>query len=65
VIKALRYFGRVSASAAAGLLETLLPRRKSPVEEFFALDSIGQVSRPAHGHRGPAGWTPGGSLRTK
>jgi hypothetical protein len=38
VIKALRYFGRVSASVAAGLLETLAPRRKSPAEHFLALD---------------------------
>jgi hypothetical protein len=40
VIKALRYFGRVSASAAAGLLEKLVPRRKSPAEHFLALDDV-------------------------
>jgi hypothetical protein len=38
--EALRYLGRVSASAAGGLLETLVPRRKSAAERFFALDAV-------------------------
>lgn len=40
MIKALRYLGRISASAAAELLETLVPRRKSPAEQFFALCDV-------------------------
>ena len=39
-MKALRYLGRVSASAAGGLLETLVPRRESAAERFFALDDV-------------------------
>ena len=37
MLKSLRYLSHVSASAAGGLLETLVPRRKSPAEKFFAL----------------------------
>jgi hypothetical protein len=40
MMKALRYLGRVSASAAGGLLETLAPRRESAAERFFALDDV-------------------------
>jgi hypothetical protein len=40
MMKALRYLGRVSASAAGGLLETLVPRRESAAERFFALDDV-------------------------
>jgi hypothetical protein len=35
VIKGLPYFERVSASAAAGPLETLVARRNSPAEQSF------------------------------
>lgn len=36
-MNALRYIARISAVAASGLLETLVPRRKSPGEQFFAM----------------------------
>ena len=40
MIKALRYIGRVSAGAAGGLLEMLVPRRESAAERFFAPDDV-------------------------
>jgi hypothetical protein len=48
VLKSLRYLSHVSASAADGLLETLVPRRKSPAEMFCALAdmSVGDFESP-------------------
>lgn len=40
VIRALHYVGRISASVASGLLETLAPRRASAAEEFLALNDV-------------------------
>jgi hypothetical protein len=54
MMKALRYLGRVSASAAGGLFETLVPRRDSAAERFFALDDVlvGDFSRTVLERRG-------------
>jgi hypothetical protein len=53
MMKPLRYLGRVSASAAGGLLETLVPRRESAAERFFARDDVVVGDFFSQGDRAP------------